>query len=788
MAEHSHAPAAPPLNRQLRAVLQFILCLGLILWLALANMHPPRIGVIGIVPLVPAVIMMVQALGLLALRGGETPACALAVHLAALAILSKHNVTGLVIPALGRPSAAPPQPGFAPVEVVWTYLLGIAPLYFGWRYAAWNRGLAFLRANWRRVAALAAAVVLAQGVLLLAAVHAANTRPEFAGLFQHIRSPYHRLLIAAAPILFVEHIVCLWQVWRRYRTTGRARNRALFLVFGASSLFILACVLSDVIDAAWMNLAANAIGYVVPLTLIYSVETYGLFEIRILIPRKQQVDLVRQALMLTTFIPVLMLAFVWGVAQSPRPPDSDPVALGTLLNWLYLNEASISKLLIGVFIAALLLRVPLLAWFGRDSFRDIQEKQRMLGDMARDILVVNDPDEVVRLSVAGLDRVFHPVNILFIAASDDGPVCLAYRSRKGFTPPSAIDPAILAVRGVRQAPDSERRSFLLSGDETDALPSSTRQLLSEGSIELIAPLRAEDRTIAVILLGEKRNGSAYAPEEIDLLRVSSSQLALAFQSALISTELLHERTREMVSGSVSLVEVFERERRLLAADLHDQTLPELRCLLADLQALAESESSPPEAQPAPGGQGRMTPQEMVDHLRQTIENIRDIMESLRPSALEMLGLHPAIESELRKACSGARPRIVPQFRLLDETLPEGLTTSAEVSVFRIVQEAVNNACRHGNPDHIRVQIGCDSGDWMITVEDDGVGMPGSALESASGHGLDNMRYRASLIGARLEWGRRDDGSGTRVTLRMALHPSESTLPGGLQTGDVAAEV
>ncbi|MBV9747762.1 MAG: ATP-binding protein [Acetobacteraceae bacterium] len=122
---------------------------------------------------------------------------------------------------------------------------------------------------------------------------------------------------------------------------------------------------------------------------------------------------------------------------------------------------------------------------------------------------------------------------------------------------------------------------------------------------------------------------------------------------------------------------------------------------------------------------------------------------------------------------------MPQFKVTDETRPAALTPFAEVSVFRIVQEAVNNACRHAEPTRVRVQIGVEEPDWVISIEDDGRGLPAEAdkraapstaeaSEERGGHGLYNMRYRASLIGARLTWETPEDGHGTRVVLRMGL--------------------
>jgi signal transduction histidine kinase len=382
--------------------------------------------------------------------------------------------------------------------------------------------------------------------------------------------------------------------------------------------------------------------------------------------------------------------------------------------------------------------------------------------------------------------VLHPVNAMLLAEENGYISCLARRNYTGYQPPLWPDPSLLSADTICLLPSFDRRYALRRLSWPDTLPASARAVLKEARIRLVVPLREEEKTIGVLLLGEKASGMAYAPEDIEVLRALASQVSLAMQSARLNREFLRRSTYELKAGSVGFIELVERERRLLAADLHDQTLPELRCLLADLQSLADAgaasarEPLPVDPEGERGGSGRMTPEEMADHLRQTIENIRDIMESLRPSALEMLGLLPALENELRKAASRARPPLVPDFQVRTEALPENLSSFAEMSIFRIVQEAVNNACRHSRAQRVGVRISVEEGEWALCVEDDGIGLGGRKAETGPaetsgeaetarrGRGLDNMQYRAGLIGAKIAWGVSSWGRGTRVELRLPL--------------------
>ena len=259
------------------------------------------------------------------------------------------------------------------------------------------------------------------------------------------------------------------------------------------------------------------------------------------------------------------------------------------------------------------------------------------------------------------------------------------------------------------------------------------------------------------------------------------QIALALQSSRLNREFLRQGTQELTQRAVGFVDLVERERRLFAADLHDQILPDLRALLSDLEA-TPSFSSPvapplspsltppvfPLHQDLPVSlHGEPTPREMAHTLKETMANIRDMMESLRPSALEMLGLIPAMESELRKATSRQRPPLVPVFSASEEARDQKFNAFIEVSLFRIMQEAVNNACRHAKAKSVWVQIGVEEGEWWMQIEDDGIGLPPEDRRKR-GNGLENMQYRANLIGARLTWKIPDTPQGTLVELRLSL--------------------
>jgi two-component system sensor histidine kinase UhpB len=99
---------------------------------------------------------------------------------------------------------------------------------------------------------------------------------------------------------------------------------------------------------------------------------------------------------------------------------------------------------------------------------------------------------------------------------------------------------------------------------------------------------------------------------------------------------------------------------------------------------------------------------------------------------------------------------------------EGLTEALEEVIYRIVQESLSNAIRHGKPSRVAISVGRDAGDILVSVEDDGRGF--DATQQKPGHGLAGMEERVRAMGGVLTVTGRDD-AGVTVSAR---------LPGGIE--------
>ncbi len=204
----------------------------------------------------------------------------------------------------------------------------------------------------------------------------------------------------------------------------------------------------------------------------------------------------------------------------------------------------------------------------------------------------------------------------------------------------------------------------------------------------------------------------------------------------------------------------EDERRRLARELHDGTIQSLIAL--DQRVQLAQHALKKEASPAAERVGEV--RQMTAKL---MEEVRRVIRALRPIYLEDLGLLPALEMLVQDTQTTAG---IPATFTVDGQ-PRRLTAAQEIALYRIVQEALNNAARYAGAQAIHVQVAFPAGALMVLVHDNGRGFMAPERVSdlaASGHyGLMGMQERAELIGAQLSI-QSALGAGTTIEVRLPL--------------------
>jgi len=215
-----------------------------------------------------------------------------------------------------------------------------------------------------------------------------------------------------------------------------------------------------------------------------------------------------------------------------------------------------------------------------------------------------------------------------------------------------------------------------------------------------------------------------------------------------------------------ILDVSSRERHTIGRDLHDGLGQELTGIALMLRSVATRfQHQFPE--------GVASINEIVGLVNQSIETARSLARGLLPVRTDSGGLPFA----LRELAGRSRDLYGLEVNFRAEIWPEITLSEASAShLYRIAQEALTNAARHGHANRVEIYLMVTRSTFLLRVTDDGVGI-GNSSKAAPGMGLKIMSYRAGMIGAKIDIGAHSpQGTVVRVTGEQPVRP------GALQYG------
>lgn len=212
----------------------------------------------------------------------------------------------------------------------------------------------------------------------------------------------------------------------------------------------------------------------------------------------------------------------------------------------------------------------------------------------------------------------------------------------------------------------------------------------------------------------------------------------------------HLQNTALLQARLELIKQDEVDRRMLAADLHDQVLNDLKTLRQSINNLKELS------------------EETTTHLdglvSLSMSGVREVMDNLSPVDIEHLGLSESLRSYIERV--GEKAGIAVSFESpAGEALDEQLSKIEATLLYRLMQESTNNILKHAGAQKIMGQVKVEDGNLVVRVVDDGKGISPEIFSSES-RGMNYMRLRADLIGATIAWKPRKSGSGTIVEIRF----------------------
>jgi PAS domain S-box-containing protein len=271
------------------------------------------------------------------------------------------------------------------------------------------------------------------------------------------------------------------------------------------------------------------------------------------------------------------------------------------------------------------------------------------------------------------------------------------------------------------------------------------------------PQRAAAHAAASIALefdGRRRDGSHFSAAGV----LSRFEVAGSNHSLVVLQDVSERKQLER-----AILQAVNREQYRIGNDLHDglgQELTGIALMLRGLAGRLMSEHPPilPEIE------------DITRLVSNAIESTRALARGLSPVNLERGGLQDALEGLAMHASELYGVPI-----LFTHRMQPARTLNPELAnhLYRIAQEAVRNAVRHGKARSIRLHLHAARANVRLTITDDGVGLPADAVD-APGMGLKIMRYRARILGGEVSF-EAAEPQGTRVTCQCPIEAPGSAV-------------
>lgn len=259
---------------------------------------------------------------------------------------------------------------------------------------------------------------------------------------------------------------------------------------------------------------------------------------------------------------------------------------------------------------------------------------------------------------------------------------------------------------------------------------------------------------------------AGAFSNLAVLQTLARQLVIAVENAR-----LYERVQEKEELRGELLErvvaAQEEERKRLARELHDQTGQTLTGLAMGLHSVGAMVQTNPTL-------AAQRVQELERVSASAVDDLRQMIADLRPSQLDDLGLVPA----LREMANTLAARSQMQVEFVTNGPRRRLRAQLETILYRLAQEALNNAARHSKAQRVTMRLDFSAREIRLDIQDDGIGFAPEQINAKTPRrawGLLGMQERVMLAGGTLEI-HSQPGSGARLTARIPLEPLPTLEP------------
>lgn len=583
---------------------------------------------------------------------------------------------------------------------------------------------------------------------------------------QTIISLVESVPVPTLPVLVVIMAACLLLAQRSVARRQQYR-RLQFINVGFVSAFILAPVWTIIqpgtLMAAWVtvplygaflplfvwlldHIVLVGLKCILPLSFAYSVLAHRVFGLRFVVGKSLRRIVSNQGVNLILSLGLLLIIYETITFWSTGVEVSDLL--------ITVVTAGFILILVGGWTLA---KPAVIRFIDRYLFRDEIENRQRLFRLRRELTHFQERNALLNSTGRELIEVLD-ISYVAIYLSDGSrkPISVAwYDVNKKFMGEPKKDGSFFSestgkIEALLKLMSPER-PLVESGDPY------VQNWVSDLGYELIILLRGDLRTHGCIAIGAKVSEEPFTGEEKEQLLVLAAELEMVLKNIKTTTSLKMQ-TQRLKRLSNRLIDIQESERRRLASDLHDDTGQALTALKMSLEITRNELSDVPDHT-----SDRLN--DAVAMADDTLEKIRTISHSLRPPALDAIGLNSALEGLCRSFTQ--RTRLPVSYVGMDTA---EISNPIDICLYRILQEGLTNCAKHGQASKVEVSLKRNGEAIQLSIQDNGRGFDLADTlsdQNETGIGLTDMQERLESLNGRMNVHSKP-GAGARLVATIPL--------------------
>lgn len=583
---------------------------------------------------------------------------------------------------------------------------------------------------------------------------------------QTIISLVESVPVPALPVLVVIMAACLLLAQRSV-ARRQQYTRLQFINVGFVSAFILAPVWTIIqpgtfmatwvmvpLQGAFLPLLVWLLDHIVlvglkcilPLSFAYSVLAHRVFGLRFIVGKSLRRIVSNQGVNLILSLGLLLIIYETITFWSTGVEVSDLL--------ITVVTAGFILILVGGWILA---KPAVIRFIDRYLFRDELENRQRIFRLRRELTHFQERDALLNATGRELLEVLD-ISYLAIYLGDGSrkPISVAwYDVNKKFNSEPKMDGSFFSesvgkIEALLKLMSPER-PLVESGDPY------VQNRVSDLGYELIILLRGELQTQGCIAIGAKVSEEPFTDEEKEQLLVLAAELEMVLKNIKTTTSL-RMQTQRLKRLSSRLINIQESERSRLARDLHDDTGQALTALKMSLEMTRNELSDVPDHT-----SDRLN--DAVALADDTLEKLRTISHSLRPPALDAIGLN----STLERLCKSFTQRTQMPVSYVGMDTTE-ISNPIDICLYRILQEGLTNCAKHGKASQVEVSLKRNGEVVQLSIQDNGRGFDLADTlsdQNETGIGLIGMQERLESLNGRMNVYSKP-GAGARLVATIPL--------------------